>query len=160
MSERSDVKGSQVRPGLIERRVAVVFLVDPQGRILMQHRDRHAAVSPNQWTMPGGRIEDGEEPIDAARRELLEETGLTVDHLEHFWTGTRPSVKTVDGLVEIHAYCAATDARQEDVVLGEGQAMVFVAADDIGDLDLGVTAILILPPFLSSTQYADLANRF
>jgi len=46
---------------VIERRIAVVFVVDPQGRILMQHRSADAAVSPNQWTMPGGKIEDGEE---------------------------------------------------------------------------------------------------
>lgn len=139
--------------------MAVVFLVDPAGRILMQHRDPHAAVSPGQWTMPGGRIEEGEAPIDAARREVLEETGLTVDRLELFWTGTRPSVKTPDGLVEIFAYCTATDARQEDVVLGEGQAMIFVDADRAIDLDLGVTALLVLPPFLDSPQYAELADR-
>jgi 8-oxo-dGTP diphosphatase len=144
---------------VIERRVAVVFLVDRQGRILMQHRDARAKVSPNQWAVPGGRVEPGERPDEAARREIREETGLTVDEIEHFWTGTRPSVSHPDRLVEVHAFCAATGADQADVVLGEGQAMIFLPPDEALARDLGVTAALVLPRFLASEQYATLAHR-
>jgi 8-oxo-dGTP pyrophosphatase MutT (NUDIX family) len=144
---------------VIERRVAVVLLVDAQGRILMQHRDAHAKTSPNQWAFPGGRIEPGEEPIDAARRELYEETGLRVDRLEWYWTGTRAGVESADGLVEVHAFSAATDARQDDVVLGEGQAMVFLTAEEAVARDLGVTAELLLRPFLASETYGRLSKR-
>jgi 8-oxo-dGTP diphosphatase len=144
---------------VIERRVAVVFLVDLQGRLLMQHRDANANVSPNQWAMPGGKIEPGESPDEAARREVLEETGLTVPKVEHVWSGTRPSVSTLDGLVEMHVFCAPTDARQEDIVLGEGQAMVFLTPREALELDLGVTAEMVLPPFLESDQYRALASR-
>jgi 8-oxo-dGTP pyrophosphatase MutT (NUDIX family) len=145
--------------GVIERRVAIVFLVDPEGRVLMQHRDARANVSPNQWALPGGKIEPGESPEAAGRREVLEETGLVVDRVEPFWTGTRPSVSNPDGLVEVHAFYAPIDARQEDVVLGEGQAMVFLAPDQALALDLGVTAKVVLPLFLASPQYAALAAR-
>jgi 8-oxo-dGTP pyrophosphatase MutT (NUDIX family) len=144
---------------VIERRVAVVFLVDPQGRVLMQHRDSHAKVSPNQWAMPGGKIEDGETPEEAARREVREETGLIVTALTHYVTGTRPSVTTTDGLVEMHVYYAPTDATQDEIVLGEGQAMVFLTPEEALALDLGVTAALLVPGFLASAQYRALAQR-
>jgi 8-oxo-dGTP diphosphatase len=149
---------SPVSNARVERTVAVVFLVDPAGRVLMQHRSRDAKVSPNQWGMPGGRVEPGEQPVEAARRELYEETGLTVDRLEPFWSGTRPSVTTAGAVVEMHAFCAATTARQEDVVLGEGQAMVFLPAAEALARDLGATAAVLLPMFLGSRQYAKLAS--
>jgi 8-oxo-dGTP pyrophosphatase MutT (NUDIX family) len=33
----------------------------------------------NDWSFPKGHIEDGESEIDAAKREIMEETGLSVD---------------------------------------------------------------------------------
>lgn len=36
------------------------------------------------WSFPGGHQEMGEEPIDAARREVMEETGLELLKLEPF----------------------------------------------------------------------------
>jgi 8-oxo-dGTP pyrophosphatase MutT (NUDIX family) len=144
---------------VIERRVAVVLLVDPRGRILMQHRDANAHVSPNQWSFPGGKIEPGETPDEAARREVLEETGLRVPEVEPLWELTRPSVSNADGLVEMHIFCAPTDATQEEIVLGEGQAMVFLTPEEAVAQDLGVTAEVVLPKFLQSDRYRALASR-
>jgi 8-oxo-dGTP diphosphatase len=144
---------------VIERRVAVVLLVDRQGRVLMQHRDSHARVAANQWAFPGGSIEPGEEPIDAARRELMEETGLSVGELTPYGVYHRPSVTNAAATVEIHAYCAGTDAVQDDVVLGEGQAMVFLTPEEAARKDLGVTAVILLPMFLASDEYSALRSR-
>ncbi|HKS70081.1 MAG TPA: NUDIX domain-containing protein [Ktedonobacterales bacterium] len=138
--------------------VVLVLLVDGQGRLLMQLRDEHAPAAPNQWSLPGGHLEPGETPEAGARRELLEETGLRVEGpLALFRHELRPSSHQPGRTTEWHVYYAATTARDEDIVLGEGLAMRFIAPDAARALDLGTSAAHFLPLFLDSPEYARLA---
>ena len=56
---------------------ACALVVDDAGRLLLGRR----AFPPFEgcWDTPGGFLEEGEHPLDALRRELLEETGLIVE---------------------------------------------------------------------------------
>jgi 8-oxo-dGTP diphosphatase len=47
------------------------------------HRILLVARARSRWALPGGTIRRGEQPVDAARRELKEETGLVVDTLNY-----------------------------------------------------------------------------
>jgi 8-oxo-dGTP diphosphatase len=61
---------------------ACALVVDGEGRLLLARR----AQDPYRgyWDIPGGFVEETEHPLDALRRELLEETGLLVEPLEFF----------------------------------------------------------------------------
>jgi 8-oxo-dGTP pyrophosphatase MutT (NUDIX family) len=52
---------------------ASAILVGPQGTLLHLHKKL------NMWLQPGGHVEPGEAPWDAAVREVFEETGLCAE---------------------------------------------------------------------------------
>jgi len=63
----------------LERRAARVLLVDGEGRILLQNCcDPSDPDAGTWWNTMGGGIDPGESPVQAAVRELVEETGLQV----------------------------------------------------------------------------------
>jgi 8-oxo-dGTP diphosphatase len=57
----------------VKRVVAALIFKD--GKILVCQRTRHQTM-PLKWEFPGGKIEEGEQPRDALRRELDEELGI------------------------------------------------------------------------------------
>lgn len=66
-------------------RAAVVVLEDSRGRWFVQRRPEHGLLG-GLWEFPGGKIEAGESPGDAAARELREETGLAGGPLRYLGT--------------------------------------------------------------------------
>src|SRR5262245_19970275 len=64
---------------------AGVILVDHEGRVLMQLRDDNPKIMyPNHWGLTGGAGLPGETPEQAARREVTEETGMTLGDMQPF----------------------------------------------------------------------------
>jgi ADP-ribose pyrophosphatase len=57
---------------------AVAILAPRDGRILLVRQMRDGAGCP-LWEIPAGVLEPGERPLAAAKRELMEETGLTAE---------------------------------------------------------------------------------
>jgi 8-oxo-dGTP diphosphatase len=53
----------------------VAALIWQDGNVLVCQRTRHQTM-PLKWEFPGGKIEEGEQPRDALRRELEEELGI------------------------------------------------------------------------------------
>jgi 8-oxo-dGTP diphosphatase len=63
------------RPHLPSVKRVVAALIFKHDQILVCQRTRHQTM-PLKWEFPGGKIEEGEQPPDALRRELNEELGI------------------------------------------------------------------------------------
>jgi ADP-ribose diphosphatase len=86
--------------------VAIVAL-DAEGRVVFV-RQRRVAIGGDLLELPAGLIDEGEEPLASAQRELREETGLhggSWRELASFWTSPgfvneRVTVFVADGVAE------------------------------------------------------------
>jgi len=56
----------------------VAGLLRQQGRVLLCHRSPQRRWYPDTWDLPGGHVEDHEQPPQALARELWEELGILI----------------------------------------------------------------------------------
>jgi 8-oxo-dGTP diphosphatase len=96
-------------------KVAAVTLIEQNGAVLLTRRAMNPAKG--QWTLPGGFVDCGEDPRDAAARECLEEIGVQVE---------------ITGLVDL--YYGKTHVDGADIVIvyaGRLTSGRLVASDDV-----------------------------
>ena len=94
---------------------------DDNGRVLLGRR----AIEPDRglWDTPGGYLEEHEHPLDGLRRELLEETGLTVEPARFLGVWMDTYGDAPDANATLNLFWTAR------IVAGEP-----VAADDVAEL--------------------------
>ena len=86
--EATDPSGFDIKRSIVRHLgSAVMMAVDEKSRILLVRQFRLPAAK-NLWELPAGRLDAGEKPLEAARRELREETGYKARNwkrLASFW---------------------------------------------------------------------------
>lgn len=96
---------------------ADVIVFNNQGQILFLRRSMFSSFEPNKLGFPGGHVDRGEKPIQAAYRELTEETGLQAFHLT-------PIIKRTIDDKEIYYFIAILSNSCEEIssiILDEGE---------------------------------------
>lgn len=58
---------------------AVKALIVREGKVLVLKRNMNRPHHPGRFDIPGGRLDNGENPIDGLRREIREEAGIEID---------------------------------------------------------------------------------
>ena len=77
---------------------------DERGRVLLL---RHVLRKGSGWGIPGGFITGGEQPDEAVRRELCEETALELDSVELAFVRALRSVRQIEIIFRARADAAA-----------------------------------------------------
>jgi 8-oxo-dGDP phosphatase len=78
---------------------ALIVVVDDQDRVLLMWRHRFVQDRWG-WELPGGLIDEGEDPAETVQRELEEETGYRAGRVERLMT-FQPMVGMVDSEHEV-----------------------------------------------------------
>lgn len=113
------------------KNAAIVFITPTNRTILVkmaQGKDK------NKWALPGGKIDPGETPFEAALREFMEETSFTIDVKEI--TNVREFVvhgySTVIYLLESTQRFGPYNKRA--VKNGETSALAYISMADLAEL--------------------------
>ena len=61
------------------RQAGRIFVLDGEQRVLLMHERRDIGSDRTHWITPGGGVEPGESLVQAALREVYEETGLRLE---------------------------------------------------------------------------------
>jgi 8-oxo-dGTP pyrophosphatase MutT (NUDIX family) len=141
---------------------AGVILVDPRGRVLMQLRDNDPKIMfPGYWGLTGGAALAGETPEQTARREVAEETGLTLDRFDafraYYSSDPKPGKKPpAPGRAdyELYMFHAPCGTPVEELVCGEGRELRFFSPDELPALDIAYNHREVLSDFFASPAYA------
>jgi ADP-ribose pyrophosphatase len=114
--------GVRVRRDLVHHSGSVVVLaVDNSGktpRILLERQYRHAAAD-YLWELPAGRIDHGERELQAAQRELLEETGYSADHWQrilHFYASPGFVAETMSVYLATGLHAGEAHPEEDEVI--------------------------------------------
>lgn len=115
---------------------AVAIIVENmRGEILLQLREDIPGLEfANWWTLPGGVVEPDETPVQAAHRELKEETGLQLPLTS--WKVYRRRHPSRKFMIEQHIFVGQTKREAHNLILGEGQALRFVGQADASSLPI------------------------
>lgn len=128
--------------------ISSAMLVNAGGDILVNLRDDDPRIIfPNQWSLIGGHVEEGESPEEGLVREVEEEIGYQLGEYQ-------PLATFFDGSDVRHLYLAPIDVPLGDLVLGEGQAIRFIdPARALDELDLCVTGRRCIEVYLRHLEF-------
>jgi ADP-ribose pyrophosphatase len=107
-----DPSGFEIKRSIIRHPgSAVMMAVDEHNRVLLVKQFRLPAEQ-ELWELPAGRVDPGESPLEAAKRELREETGYQAEQwteLASFW----PSPGYVAEKMNLYVAQHLTEGQQE-----------------------------------------------
>ena len=116
--------------------------------VLLMKRAPHKRVFPNRYNGVGGHIERDEDPFTSAKREILEETGLTVQQLQ------LRAVYNIDANEEsgILLFLFTAVSASRDVIANSEGTLHWIPISKVLQFDLVEDLPVILPRVLAMSD--------
>mgnify|MGYP001427667708 FL=1 len=110
----------------------VKAIIHSEDKILLQLRDQKPNIFyPGVWGLFGGGVDDGEKPIDALKRELLEEIGLEIKSAKLLFSWNHDKYNSI-----LHFFLVPLTVELEKLCLNEGQGMDLFSIEQIKRLPI------------------------
>lgn len=108
------------------RKTATAIIIN-DNKILLFRRDNIPTIAePDRWQLPGGHLEDGETPVEALRRELVEEVSYSPKNIQ-FIGSLKNKVREVN---VFWSYVDSKEAKKFKLGKTEGQAIKFMSIEE------------------------------
>ena len=135
----------------LEYKEVVSSVVSRNGKCILEKRPDRCHSFPGHWSLVAGKIEQGETPVEAARREILEETSIRVgaplDSME--------PLLAREGKTLFKVYPFHFDAGDQEAILNdENESYVWASIEDAERLTTVTDTLAVMRRFLQNINKA------
>lgn len=128
----------------------VCAIIERNGQVLVAQRPVHKHL-PLKWEFPGGKVETGEQPVDALAREISEELGCTLTDLAPLPPSRHDYGPFAIDMIPFVARLAAGSREPHPT---EHASVCWIAPADLTRLNLAAADVPVVRAYLAHRQVA------
>ena len=115
------------------QQIGVKAIIEKDNKILLLKRSEKYEHLTDEWDIPGGRINFGEEPEEGLKREIEEETGLALEEIKEILDVSTVFKNEEKQIVRITYRCTVKEGKEN--ISNEHTEIQWVKKEKVNNLD-------------------------
>ena len=120
------------------QRVVVAGAIFNNSKFLVLQRSTNDSIFPGKWELPSGKVDFGEDPYEALKREIKEEAGINILSA-HPFTCTHYTIEKPDSkrhtVQIVYLVCIDKDLIKDIKLSDEHQSYKWISLEELSGLD-------------------------